>query len=103
MTEDPQIEIVDPSVHVATLNEEGRIKLQAQVKRGRGYVSADRNSDEAMGIGWVPVDSAHSPVRRRDTPRAGGPLRRAPHERRPRPVAGAHRRGSPRQAGARVP
>ena len=64
MTEDPQIEIVDPSVHVATLNEEGRIKLQAQVKRGRGYVSADRNSDEAMGIGWVPVDSAHSPVRR---------------------------------------
>jgi DNA-directed RNA polymerase subunit alpha len=64
MTEDPQIEIYDPEVHIATLNEEGRLKLQAQIKRGRGYVSADRNFDEAMGIGWIPVDSAHSPVRR---------------------------------------
>ena len=64
MTEDPQIEIIDSAVHIATLNEEGRLKLQAQVKRGRGYVSADRNFDESMGIGWVPVDSAHSPVRR---------------------------------------
>src|SRR5689334_18676937 len=61
---DPQVEIFDPEVHVATLNEEGRLKLQAQVKRGRGYVSADHNSDESMGIGWIPVDSAHSPVRR---------------------------------------
>jgi DNA-directed RNA polymerase subunit alpha len=51
MTEDPQIEIIDPSVHIATLNEEGRLKLQALVKRGRGYVSADRNFDESMGIG----------------------------------------------------
>ncbi len=64
MTEDPQIEIFDHAVHIATLNEEGRLKLQAQIKRGRGYVSADRNFDESMGIGWIPVDSAHSPVRR---------------------------------------
>jgi DNA-directed RNA polymerase subunit alpha len=64
MTEDPQIEIVDPSVHIATLGDEGRLKLQAQIKRGRGYISADRNFDESMGIGWIPLDSAHSPVRR---------------------------------------
>jgi DNA-directed RNA polymerase subunit alpha len=64
MSEDPQIEIIDPNVHIATVNEEGRLKLQAQVKLGRGYVSADRNFDESMGIGWIPVDSAHSPVRR---------------------------------------
>jgi DNA-directed RNA polymerase subunit alpha len=64
MSEDPQVEIFDPNVHIATLNEEGRFKLQAQVKRGRGYVAADRNFDESMGIGWIPVDSAHSPVRR---------------------------------------
>ncbi|HYO12857.1 MAG TPA: DNA-directed RNA polymerase subunit alpha [Thermoanaerobaculia bacterium] len=64
MTEDPQIEVIDSNVHIATLNEEGRLKLQAQVKKGRGYVSADRNFDESMGIGWIPVDSAHSPVRR---------------------------------------
>jgi DNA-directed RNA polymerase subunit alpha len=64
MTEDPQIEIFDQQVHIATLNEEARLKLQAQIKLGRGYVSADRNFDETMGIGWIPVDSAHSPVRR---------------------------------------
>jgi DNA-directed RNA polymerase subunit alpha len=64
MSEDPQIDIFDPNVHIATLNEEGRLKLQAQIKLGRGYVSADRNFDESMGIGWIPLDSAHSPVRR---------------------------------------
>ena len=64
MTEDPQIEVYDPNIHIATLNEEAHLKLQAQIKKGRGYVSADRNFDESMGIGWIPVDSAHSPVRR---------------------------------------
>jgi DNA-directed RNA polymerase subunit alpha len=64
MSEDPQVEIIDPNIHIATTNEEGRLKLQAQVKLGRGYVAADRNFDESMGIGWIPLDSAHSPVRR---------------------------------------
>jgi DNA-directed RNA polymerase subunit alpha len=61
---DPQVEICDSAMHVATLNDEGRLKLQAQVRRGRGYVSADKNFDESMGIGWIPLDSVHSPVRR---------------------------------------
>jgi DNA-directed RNA polymerase subunit alpha len=64
LTDDPRMEIVDPDVHIATLNEEGHLKLQAQVQRGRGYVAADRNFDDSMGIGWIPLDSAHSPVRR---------------------------------------
>jgi DNA-directed RNA polymerase subunit alpha len=64
LTQDPQVEIVDPDVHLATVNEGGNLKLQAHVRKGRGYVSADRNFDETMGIGWVPIDSAHSPVRR---------------------------------------
>jgi DNA-directed RNA polymerase subunit alpha len=61
---DPQVEICDPSTHVATVNEEGRLTIQAQVRLGRGYVSAEKNLDETLGIGWIPVDSAHSPVRR---------------------------------------
>ena len=40
------------------------MKIQAQVRRGRGYVSAEKNFDETLGIGWIPVDAAHSPVRR---------------------------------------
>ena len=61
---DPQIEICDPQAHLATVNEEGRLRMQALVRRGRGYVSADKNVDETLGVGWVPIDSIHSPVRR---------------------------------------
>jgi DNA-directed RNA polymerase subunit alpha len=61
---DSQVEICDPNVVIATINEEGHLKLQAQIKNGRGYVSAEQNFDEAMGIGWIPLDSSHSPVRR---------------------------------------
>lgn len=61
---DPAIEICDPQLPIATLNEEGRLKMQVQISRGRGYVTADKNFDEAMGIGWIPIDSVHSPVRR---------------------------------------
>ncbi len=64
MADDPQVEIIDHDIHIATLNEEARFKLQLKIERGRGYVSADRNFDESLGIGWIPVDSAHSPVRR---------------------------------------
>lgn len=64
LTGDPQVEICDPEVHIATLNEEGKLKLQAQVAIGRGYVSAEKNFDESLGIGWIPVDSVHSPIKR---------------------------------------
>lgn len=61
---DPSVEIVDADLPIATLNEEGHLKMQVQVKTGRGYVTADKNYDETMGIGWVPIDSVHSPVKR---------------------------------------
>ncbi len=61
---DSQVEICDPDVHLATVNEEGRLKLQLRVAPGRGYVSAERNFDESLGIGWIPVDSVHSPIKR---------------------------------------
>jgi DNA-directed RNA polymerase subunit alpha len=61
---DAQVEVVDSDVHIATLNQEGRLKLEAVIAQGRGYVAADKNVDETLGIGWIPVDSAHSPVRR---------------------------------------
>ena len=61
---DPQVEIIDPDVRVATLNEEAKLRMQIRVGVGRGYVSAERNFEEGMGIGWIPVDSVHSPVKR---------------------------------------
>jgi DNA-directed RNA polymerase subunit alpha len=63
-TGDPQVEICDPDVHIASVNEEGKIKLQVEVALGRGYVSAEKNFDETMGLGWIPVDSVHSPIKR---------------------------------------
>ncbi len=61
---DPAVEICDPDLTIATLNEEGHLKMQVEVKHGRGYITADKNFSEHMGIGWIPIDSVHSPVRR---------------------------------------
>ncbi len=61
---DPSIEIVDGSVHIATINEDADFRMQLQIRRDRGYIGADKNIDEELGLGWIPVDSAHSPVRR---------------------------------------
>lgn len=60
----PNVEILDPDVHIATLSEEGHLEMEMRVKSGRGYVSADRNFDPDLDVGYIPVDSIHSPVRR---------------------------------------
>ncbi|MEZ5144752.1 MAG: DNA-directed RNA polymerase subunit alpha [Acidimicrobiales bacterium] len=57
------VEILNADLHVATLNEKGRLALDITVERGRGYVSADRNKASST-IGVIPVDSIVSPVRR---------------------------------------
>ena len=60
----PNVEILDPEVHIATLSEEGRLSLEMRVKPGRGYVPADRNFDTDLSIGFIPIDSLHSPVKK---------------------------------------
>ncbi|HTO86226.1 MAG TPA: DNA-directed RNA polymerase subunit alpha [Thermoanaerobaculia bacterium] len=61
---DSTIEILDPAAPIATLSENGKLQMELRVSMGRGYVSADKNFDEDMGIGYIPIDSVHSPVRR---------------------------------------
>jgi DNA-directed RNA polymerase subunit alpha len=61
---DADLEILEPDAHIATIAEGGRLHLELRVKKNRGYVSADKNFDEDLGIGWIPVDSVHSPVRK---------------------------------------
>jgi DNA-directed RNA polymerase subunit alpha len=61
---DSSIEILEPDAPVATLSENGRLRMEMRVSTGRGYVSADKNFDDDMGIGYIPIDSVHSPVRR---------------------------------------
>jgi len=61
---DADVEILEPDAHIATVSDGGKLHMQLRVKRGRGYVAADRNFDEDLGIGWIPIDSVHSPVRK---------------------------------------
>jgi len=61
---DQSVEVLDPDAHIATVSEGGKLYMELRLKNGRGYVSADRNFDEDLGIGWIPVDSVHSPVRK---------------------------------------
>ena len=58
------VEVLDPSVPIATLSEEGSLTIEMRLKHGRGYVPADRNFDDDLGVGYIPVDSVHSPVRK---------------------------------------
>jgi len=57
------VEIVNPELHLATVNANGRLAMDLTVERGRGYASAERNK-RSSSIGVIPVDSIFSPVRR---------------------------------------
>src|SRR4029450_2359053 len=64
ITPDPDIEILDPEAYIATLGQGSTLSVEMRVKQGRGYVSADKNFDEDLSIGWIPVDAVHSPIKR---------------------------------------
>ncbi len=59
----PDVEVLNGDLPLANVNEKGRLALDITVQRGRGYVSAERNSTTTT-IGVIPVDSIYSPVRR---------------------------------------
>jgi DNA-directed RNA polymerase subunit alpha len=62
--EDADVDILDKDVYIATVSEGGSLHIEMRVKIGRGYVSAEKNFDEDLPIGYIPVDSVHSPVRK---------------------------------------
>ncbi len=61
---DADVEVLDRTMHVATVGENGRLDIELRLKKGRGYVSAERNFDEDLPLGYIPIDSVHSPVRK---------------------------------------
>jgi DNA-directed RNA polymerase subunit alpha len=61
---DADVEILDKNVYIATVSEGGKLDMEMRLKRGRGYVAADKNFDEDLGLGFIPIDSVHSPVRK---------------------------------------
>jgi DNA-directed RNA polymerase subunit alpha len=61
---DADVEVLDKDVYIATISEGGKLDMEMRLKKGRGYVSADKNFDEDLGLGFIPIDSVHSPVRK---------------------------------------
>jgi DNA-directed RNA polymerase subunit alpha len=61
---DGDVDVLDPNVHIATISEGGSLNIELRLKRGRGYVSADRNFDDDLPVGYIPVDAVHSPVKK---------------------------------------
>lgn len=56
------VEVHNPELHIATVNEKGKLEIELVVERGRGYVSAALNNAVDAEIGRIPVDSIYSPV-----------------------------------------
>ena len=61
---DPSIEILNPDLHIAWLNETGKLKIEMLARCGRGYDQAEKNKNPDDIIGTIPIDSIFSPVLR---------------------------------------
>ncbi len=64
ITADADIEILNPELHIATLNEDAKLHMEMTVERGKGYVPAEKNKKPDHVIGIIPIDSIFSPVTR---------------------------------------
>lgn len=61
---DADVEILNPELHLATLDSNGRLFMEINVNKGRGYTAADKNKKGEHVIGVIPVDSIYTPVRK---------------------------------------
>lgn len=58
----PDVEILNPNLHIATINGDAKLKIELRVSDGRSYVSAEHNKREDDPAGTIPIDSLFSPV-----------------------------------------
>lgn len=61
---DGDVEILDSGIHIATIGAGGSLDVEMRLKSGRGYVSAEFNNDEDLSLGYIPVDSVHTPIKK---------------------------------------
>ena len=64
LKEDTDIEILNPDLHIATLNEEAKLYMELTFSQGRGYVPSEKNKTPNMPIGIIPIDSIYTPVKK---------------------------------------
>ncbi|WP_251860737.1 DNA-directed RNA polymerase subunit alpha [Clostridium sp. Marseille-Q2269] len=61
---DGDVEVINKDLHIATLDENGKMYMEINVNRGRGYVTQNKNKTKDMPIGSIAVDSIYTPVKR---------------------------------------
>ena len=61
---DGTVEIMNPDHHIATLSKDAKLNMEMTVKWGKGYVTSERNRDDSLPVGAIPVDSIHSPIKK---------------------------------------
>ena len=62
---DSEVEIFNPELHIATLNEDAKLYMEITVAKGRGYISAEKNKQMlALPVGVIPVDAIFTPVKK---------------------------------------
>ena len=59
---DSEVEILNPELHIATLDEGAKLNMELTLDKGRGYVPSENNKNEHTPIGVIPVDSIYNPV-----------------------------------------
>lgn len=59
---DSDIEILDEGIHIATLDNDGKLDMEMIVENKRGYIPADQNFNSELSVDYIPIDSSHSPV-----------------------------------------
>lgn len=60
----PDVEILNKDLHIATIDEDGKLYMEMEMVKGRGYVTAERNKKEDQPVGIIPVDSLFTPVKK---------------------------------------
>lgn len=58
------VDIVNPDLHIATLLKGAKLRMEMVVKKGRGYVPAEKNKEENQPVGTIPIDAIFSPIRK---------------------------------------
>ena len=61
---DADVEVLNPELFIATLDKDGKLEMELEVQRGRGYVPAERNKREGQPVDVIAVDAIFSPIRR---------------------------------------
>lgn len=61
---DSEVEIIDPDLHIATLNEDAHLFMEMTLEKDRGFASEEKNKKPNMPIGVMPLDAVFSPIKK---------------------------------------